>query len=318
LKELFEPAFEPGLFQPRRWTFSVQAGDRLANYTVSGPLAEEREYQGNAFGDVVVDGVETRLEQLPRTRLALAGLEFECARSEVAGWRLSNDPSRHEPAAACVDPPWHGFDCLDFPFDPTELEPESSVYVSRLRASVLEIGSGRPPGSACVDEVDIRLMYVPSTQLSWARFEWQGTEGVLVMSSPGAPLPFAVGSVLDIHHEVDTGWNAETLDVRDTSGRLLLWMGKGPWVERVVTPPELSLAVGPEQCASIPSGCSLASQYAIDFTRGGLTERLAYGAHQERDGYIFVHAGCDIGTVRVDDCYDGAPAGVTALMWAAP
>jgi hypothetical protein len=122
----------------------------------------------------------------------------------------------------------------------------------------------------------------------------------------------------DIHHELDAGWNVETLDVRDTSGRPLLWMGKGPWVERVVTPPELSLAVGPEQCASIPSGCTLASQYAIDFTRGGLTERLAYGTHQERDGYIFVHAGCDIGTVAVDGCYDGAPAGVTALMWAAP
>ena len=110
----------------------------------------------------------------------------------------------------------------------------------------------------------------------------------------------------------------EVVLARDTAGALLLWHGADLRLETLRTPPELFLSTGTEQCATIPSGCYQASQYAIDFYIGDDREQLTYGQHVARGGYVLVHAGYDVGTAQLQGCDDGTPAGVAAELWAAP
>lgn len=317
LKELFVPTLVEPELEWAHWTFSVGAGEGAADYRIYATYAQDNERVANVpRGSKVVVGVDAPLEELSRTRLALAGLEFECSPSGDAAWRLSNVPSRHDPPSSCVQPAQHAFHCLDLPQETlVRVDPNDGVWVGRLRASALAVGSGRPPGGACLDEVSARLEYSPSTELEWARFEWEGREGWMVMSSPGVGLPFEVGGALDIDYRGYLRYE-ETLQVRDGSGRLLLWMATAADTQYLATPAELSIATGPEQCANVPSGCTLASQYAIDFTLNGLTEEVAYGKSREADGYVLVHGGYDVGILAVDGCDDGAAPGVTAQVWA--
>jgi hypothetical protein len=299
-----------------RWIFSTEVDGQLASYSVGGSFAEQDEFHGQTSGDVTVGGVASPLQELPRTRLSLAGLEFECALSDVGGWRLSNEPARHDPPSACARAPvWHPFHCFSFPDAALATTPELGLG-ARLRAEVLEVGSGRPPVSACGGELDIRLAYTPGLELAWARFRRDGAEGLLVMSSPGVGMPLSVGSTIDIDYVRNA--QDERLLVRDDAGQLLLWMVEALSLDDVVAPSELTLAMGPEQCAMVPSGCTLASQLGIDFTLDGTTQRLAYGERRESGGFVFVHGGYELGLVSFDGCYDGAAAGVTAEVWAVP
>jgi hypothetical protein len=269
-----------------KWSFAANgATGPLGSFEIHGVYPEQNERASSNSSSVFVDGVESALEQLPRTRLALAGLEFECARPDALGWRLSNDPERHEPPSACVSPPLPEFHCFQFPAGSvSDFDPAAGVQSAQFRAEVLALGTGRPPGDVCSSEVENRLVYDPNTRLVWARIARAGAEGWLVLRSPGVALPFAAGSSVDISYIRQAATLGATLDVRSTSGKLLLWMGQALELESVVTPAELSVATGPEQCATLPSGCYLSSQYAIDFDMGGQTERLTYGASVTRGG----------------------------------
>ena len=315
LRESFEPELDPSSpATAPKWTFSAEAGGDIVNFSISGAYDEQDEFDGSPDGYAGVEPGEW-LEQLPLTRLALAGLEFECSRSEADGWQLSNDPPRHDPPSACVEPQWHAFHCVSFPEAAVDVDYDQGRLTGRLSAEVLAVGSGRPPGTVCRDDVEIRLSYAPNTELTWARLGWEGSEGLLVMSSPGVGLPFGVGRTIDIDYMVAR--SEETLVVRDPAGSLLLWLGEALSLEGLVgTPDEFALAQGPEQCATLGSGCMLASQLGIDFKLGDNTERLTYGTHRESNGFVFVHGGYDRGTVQLQGCYDGAPAGVTAAVWA--
>lgn len=145
----------------------------------------------------------------------------------------------------------------------------------------------------------------------------------MVLNSAGLALPFSIGDTLYLDYAIreENTRDRQRLTLRDTTGRLLVWMGDDFLLSELDPPAELSLENGPELCAQ-SDDCELgSSQYALKATIEGTSETLLYGEEASLGGFRIAHGGLNVATAGQGfNCPRDhvGPTRASVSLWALP